>query len=62
MGSSISVNWENSAYASVKFAQLMGCFLVYRYTKERNINECVTTPCMDMKTIGIPPCPRTAPS
>ena len=37
----------------------LGCVLVYRYTKERNINECVTTPCMDMKTIGIPPCTGT---
>ena len=33
-----------------------GCVLVYWYTKKWNINECVTTPCMDMKTKGIPPC------
>ena len=39
--------------------QNMGCVLVYRYTRERNINECVTTPCMDMKTIRIPPCAGT---
>ena len=38
---------------------ISGCVLVYRYTKERNINECVTTPCMDVKTIGIPPCTGT---
>ena len=36
-----------------------GCVLVYRYTKERNINECVTTPCMDMQTIGIAQCTGT---
>ena len=40
-------------------AKIKGCALVYRYTKERNINECVTTSCMDMKTIGIPPCTGT---
>ena len=40
-------------------AKIKGYALVYRYTKERNINECVTTSCMDMKTIGIPPCTGT---
>ena len=29
------------------------------YTKEGNINECVISPCMVMKTIGIPSCTGT---
>ena len=35
---------------------LRGCVLVYRYTKEGNINEYVITPRMAMKTIGISSC------
>ena len=37
----------------------MGCVLVYRYTRNETLTNCVTTPCMDMKTIGIPPCTGT---
>ena len=37
-----------------------GCVFVYRYTKEGNCNECVISPCMVMKTIGIPSCTKSA--
>ena len=37
--------------------KVLVCVLVYRYTK--TLMNCVTTPCIDMKTIGIPPCTGT---
>ena len=37
----------------------MGCVLVYQYTRNETLTNCITTPCMDMKTIGIPPCTGT---
>lgn len=37
----------------------MGCVLVYQYTRNETLTNCITTPCMDVKTIGIPLCTGT---
>ena len=64
-GGVISIRIEETrvitgAFCSAKTSQHQpGCVLVYQYTKERALANCVTTPCMDMKTIGIPPCTST---
>ena len=39
---------------------LVGCVHVYTGTqRNETLTNCVTTPCMDMKTIRIPPCTGT---